>query len=120
MRWWRRLQRILGQDRIRLPRRPLQPIDLVVGDRLQIGLEVWRVSGARTVSAASCERKFDLVLASACGSTARLITTPSAGEVRPWTWILVRGGDRLEIPPEMIITFPSGLVRTQYKERTRS
>jgi len=120
MKWWRRLQRILGQDRIRLPRRPLQPIDLVVGDRLQIGLEVWRVSGVRTVSAANCERMFDLVKGIARESTARLITTLSTGGVRPWTWLLVRRGDRLEIPPEMIIAFPSGLVRTQHKERTRS
>lgn len=114
MRLWRRLQRILGQDRIRLPRRPLQPIDLVVGDRLQIGLDVWRVIGVRTGSAAGCGRSINLVLESARGLTARLITTHSAGGVHPWTWLLVRGRNRIEIPPEMIIAFPSGR-RTERK-----
>jgi len=119
MRWVRRLQRIFGQDRIRLPRRPLQPADLVVGDRLQIGFKVWRVRGIRPVPTASCEWSLDLVSTSACASNARLITTASAGGDHPWTWVLTGGEDRIEIPPEMIIVFPSGLPRMQLKERTR-
>lgn len=40
---WRRLGRLWGQSRIRLPRPGLDAAQLGVGDRLQIGGELWRV-----------------------------------------------------------------------------
>lgn len=104
----RRLARILGQDRIRLPRRPLRPTDIAIGDRLQIGLEIWCVSGAETASTAGDNRCFELASESASELTARLIATGSPNGGHPRIWLLVRGGDRLEVPPEMIVAYPSG------------
>lgn len=41
----RRLVRLWGQSRIRLPRCPPGPEEIGAGDRLQIGSRVWRVEG---------------------------------------------------------------------------
>ncbi len=115
MSWWRRLLRIIDQNRIRLPRRPLRPTDITVGDRLQIGLEIWRVKKAWTASAACGEGSFELVSRGAWKLTARLSVTVSPGGDHLRSWRLFTGGNQVEIPPEMIIAFPTG----RPTERTR-
>lgn len=101
MRLWRRLRRILDQDRIRLPRRPLRPADLGIGDRLVIGSESWRVRGP-LVDGGS---RIELVAERAVVRRAQLeIEAPTAGGRRS-RWVLVRGSDRIEVPDREITHF---------------
>ena len=108
MRWWRRVLRILDLDRIRLPRRPLELRDIRPGDRLQIGLELWRVCRAWAPSGSQIG-SFALEAEEASVRTALLLAHDASCGVRGSTWTLIKGGDRLEVPGEMIVVFSSGL-----------
>jgi len=117
--WWRRLMRILEQDRIRLPKRQLEPHDIRPGDRLHIGQELWRVSEARPPFG-SRGGWFALMAEEASVPTARLYPPDASDGSRCPTWLLIKGGQRLEVPGEMIVSFPSGLAESYSKGRTHS
>jgi len=108
MRWWRRVLRILDLDRIRLPRRPLELRDIRPGDRLQIGLELWRVCRTRAPSGSRIG-SFALEAEEASVMTALLIAHDASGGIRGSRWTLIKGADRFEVPGEMIVVFPTGL-----------
>jgi hypothetical protein len=91
---WRRLARLLGRSRIRLPRRPPAPGDLRDGDRLQIGPAVWVIRGSLPLPGGS--RAFHLEAAGEESADARRALLLTA-ETAPWT--LVRGDRRVELPP---------------------
>jgi hypothetical protein len=105
--WWRRLLRVLGQDRIRLPKRPLAPPDIHPGHRLQIGDELWRV-GAIKPPASDATEAFLLLAVRASTATAVLFAPATAAGAAWSPWTLIKGRDRLEVPAEMIVVFPSG------------
>lgn len=114
MNWWRRFLRILDQDRIRLPKRPLVPAEIRLGDRLQIGHEVWTVFRARQ-SSEGLSDSFELIAEEASVPVARLFA-PEASEGTPRPlWLLIKGAVRLEVPGEMIVAFPCGLVASNNK-----
>lgn len=115
----RRLLRILRQDRIRLPRRPLVPCDLRPGDRLQIGLEIWRVSRAWPPSGFR-EGRFALTAEEASVPAAELAAPDAGRGARSSAWVLIKGGDSVEVPVEMIVVFPSGPVTSHRMKGSRS
>lgn len=100
--------RIFEQDRIRLPRRGLEPRDIRPGDRLQIGSELWRVSQAWP-AAGSRGGSFTLAAEKAATPIALLIAPDVSLGARFASWILVRDGQPLEVPGGMIVAYPSGL-----------
>jgi len=106
---FRRLLRILGQDRIRLPRRSVEPHDIRPGDRLQIGQEVWRVCRAWPPSG-TLAGSFALTAEEASAPAARLFGPGGFGDAQSSSWLLIKGGEWLEVPGEMIVVFPSRLV----------
>ncbi len=116
---WRRLCRILDQDRIRLPIGPRAPSVIRSGDRLQIGLEIWRVCRTWTPSGSRIE-SFVLQAEEASVRTALLVAPGAIGGFRDSTWTLIKGHERLEVPGEMIVAFPSGLVTSHSDGRRRS
>ena len=106
-----RLLRLLDQDRIRLPRRALEPPDIRPGDRLQIGQEIWRV-GEGWPSSGPRSGPFALTAEEASAPAAVLFTPGVTDGLRFQTWLLIKGGDRLEVPNEMIVHFRCGLSMT--------
>jgi hypothetical protein len=91
----RRWFRIIGQSRIRLPRRPLDPRELGEGDRIQIESAVWRIRGR-------------LLLLS--GDWAFLLEPVSglpAPADRPGPWTLIRDGQRFEVPVGCLVIYPA-------------
>lgn len=102
-----RLLRILDEGRIRLPGRKLDIRDIRPADRLQIGSEVWRVSEGWPPSGAG-GGPLALTAEEATAPTALLFAPGACSGCRPQVWLLIRGGDRLEVPGEMIVHFPSG------------
>jgi hypothetical protein len=111
-----RLLRLLEQDRIQLPRRALEPRDIRPGDRLQIGQETWWVGEGRS-SSDPAGAWFALTAEAASAPAAVLCAPgPSKGR-RSRMWLLIRGGDRFEVPGEMIVHFPSGARTTLGAER---
>ena len=110
--------RILVQDRIRLPKRRLEPRDIRPGDRLQIGQELWRVCRAWARSGPE-GGSFALVAEEAAVPTALLYPPDAFDGSRCPTWLLIKGRDRLEVPGEMIVSFPSGLAAS-YSEGRKS
>lgn len=107
----RRLLRLLDQDRIRLPKRLLEPRDIRPGDRLQIGQEIWRV-GEGWASPGPVGGSFALTAEEASAPTARLFA-PGVSDGR-WfrTWLLIKGSEWTEVPGEMIVHFPCGLTES--------
>ncbi len=103
----RRLLRIFGQHRIRLPRRPVEPHDIRPGDRLQIGHEVWRVCRTWPPSGLLAG-SFALTAEEASAPVARLFTPDGSSRTHDSSWLLIKGGDRFDVPPEMIVAFPAG------------
>ena len=112
-----RLLRLLEQDRIELPRRELEPRDIRTGDRLQIGQETWRVGEARSSAHAIDGRAFALIADRASAPVAILMAELSTDGNRIDGWVLIREGNRLEVPGEMIVRFPSGAWTTPGSER---
>lgn len=111
-----RLLRLLERDRIRLPRRALEPRDIRPGDRLQIGREIWR-AGEGWRSPGPVGGSFVLTAEEAPVPVA-LLVAPGVSDGRfNQTWLLIKGRDRLEVPGEMIIHYPSGLSMTPGEER---
>jgi hypothetical protein len=108
--WWRRLVRMLGQARIRLPRRELAPEDLRPGDWLQIGGEVWRVSGCEPPP--GDRRTFYLTAVRASAPWARLLAAGSRGVV----WTLIKDRHPIEVPGGSMTLFPSGKRSPEEKE----
>jgi len=102
-----RLLRLLDQERIRLPRRVLEPRDIRPGDRLQIGREIWRVGEGRP-SPGPVVGSFVLTAEEASAPAAVLFAPGDSDGLRLPTWLLIKGSDRIELPGEMIIHFPSG------------
>ena len=100
--------RIFEQDRIHLPRRGLEPRDIRPDDRLQIGHEFWRVRQAWP-AAGSRGGSFTLAAEKAATPVALLIAPDVSPGARFASWILVKDGQPLVVPGEMIIAYPSGL-----------
>jgi len=113
-----RLLRLLDQDRIRLPKRALEPRDIRPGDRLQIGREIWRVVEGRP-SPGPVGGSFVLTAEEASAPAAVLFAPGDSDGLRLPTWLLIKGSDRIEVPREMIVHFPSGLPTTPGNERRR-
>lgn len=113
-----RLLRLLDQDRIRLPRRTLEPRDIQPGDRLQIGREIWRVVEGRPLPG-PVGGSFVLTAEEASAPAAVLFAPGDSDGLRLPTWLLIKGSDRIELPGEMIVHFPSGLPTTPGNERRR-
>ncbi len=97
--FWKRLQRLLHEPRIRLPAPGLSPGALHPGDRLQIGSRLWRVETRQDAELAVA---FELTAAegSPCGARLR---------VSPGRWSLSSGaGGRspeLALDPASMILF---------------
>lgn len=108
--------RILEQDRIRLPKRQMEPHDIRPGDRLQIGQELWRVCQAWP-SSGDLSGSFALMAEEASVPTAHLFSPDASNGSRCPTWLLIKGGQRLEVPAEMIVAFPSGLAASYSEGR---
>jgi hypothetical protein len=111
-----RLLRLLDQDRIRLPRRTLEPRDIRSGDRLQIGQEIWRVGEGRP-SPGPVGGSFVLTAEEASAPTAVLFAPGASDGFWFQAWLLIKGCDRIGVPGEMIIHFPAGLPTTLGDER---
>jgi hypothetical protein len=114
-----RLLRLLEQDRIRLPRRALAARDIRPGDRLQIGQEIWRVDVGRPPPG-PVGGSFVLTAEEASAPAAVLFTSAGSDGLRFETWLLIKGSDRVEVPEEMIVHYPSGLSMTPGDERRGS
>lgn len=69
----RRLVRLWGQSRIRLPRRPPGPEEIEPGDRLQIGSVVWRVQERRLLETGGWMFRLEAVGAHPAEREARLV-----------------------------------------------
>jgi len=99
-RLWRRLERLLDQSRIVLPRRALTSQDLRPGDRLQIGPAVFRVQGSLLLSSGPLAFRL------------RDLERAETGPVRllefKGSWTLVRGGGRVEVPVDCVTHYPAG------------
>lgn len=111
----RRIERLFGQSRIRLPRRRPAAEDLTDGDRVQIGAAVWRVRGGLCLWSGS----WAFLVESVDGDgetpgaprTARLLIPPSASSPAspaPRDWTLIKGGEMSRVPVECVVVFPSG------------
>ncbi len=99
-----RLLRLLNQDRIRLPRRTLEPRDIRPGDRLQIGNEFWRV-GRAWPATGSRGGSFTLGEEEAAAPAAPLIAPGVSNGVQSEPWLLIKGGQPLEVSGEMIVAY---------------
>ena len=117
----RRLVRLWGQSRIRLPRRPAGPEEIGPGDRLQIGSAVWRVQGRlrlgaregggwmfrlEAVGEVPGEREARLVVPR-CAVHPSLARGRGAGG--EGSWLLIRGGGEEPVPPECVVVFSPAL-----------
>ena len=113
-----RMLRLLDQDRIRLPRRTLEPRDIRPGDQLQIGQETWRVGEGRP-SVGPQSGPIDLTAEEASAPVAVLFAPGDSDGFRFQMWLLIKGSERIEVPGEMIIHFPSGPPTNPGDERRR-
>jgi len=109
----RRVSRLLGQSRIRLPRRP--PERLAQGDRLQLGAAVWRVRGGLLLASGSWAYRLEAVeVVPGERRTARLLVPAVADEVGEpvfWTFLFCSQGEkeeRVRVPAEGVVVFPAG------------
>jgi hypothetical protein len=97
-RLWRRLERLMDQSRIALPRRALASRDLRPGDRLQIGPALFRVQGSLLLNSGPLAFRLED------------LEGPETGPVRllemQGTWTLLRGGGRLEVPVDCVVHYP--------------
>ena len=115
----RRVSRLIGQSRIRLPRRP--PERLAKGDRLQLGAAVWRVRGGLLLASGSWVYRLEALdeIDPVPGErrTARLIVPavsgegPEGGEAVFWTFLFSSRGEkeeRVRVPADGVMVFPVG------------
>ena len=100
---WQRLSRILGQSRIRLPRRPPAPEELGKGERIQIGSAVWRIGG-RLLLSGGWAFLLEPVAGLPAGTPDARLLAP-AGPPGPWT--LIRDGQRFEVPVGCLVIYPA-------------
>lgn len=104
-RLWRRLLRLRGQSRIRLPRRFLLPEDLAKGDRLQIGERTYRVRGLVLLASGPLAFSLeDLDGGPERRRPVRLLASPGS----PGPWTLVLGDSRVDLPVDCVIRYPAG------------
>ena len=96
----RRLVRLWGQSRIRLPRRPLVPEDIGPGDRLQIGSVVWRVEGRLRLETGGWMFRLEAAGEVPGEREARLVREGGM-------WVLVHGGARQPFPADCLVRFPA-------------
>src|SRR5262249_54905474 len=105
----RRVERLLGQSRIRLPRRRPAAEDLENGDRVQIGAAVWRVRGGLFLWSGSWAFLVESVAeGNGTPRTARLLIPESSSSPTPRDWVLIKGDERSRVPVECVVVFPSG------------
>jgi hypothetical protein len=101
----RRLIRLWGQSRIRLPRRPPGPEEIGPGDRLQIGSAVWRIRGRLRLESGEWMFRLEAVGEVPGEGKARLV----AGQ--PWRLFrFVHNGAERLLPPGCVIVFPASRV----------
>lgn len=96
----RRLIRLWGQSRIRLPRRPPDPGEIGPGDRLQIGSAVWRVQGRLRLESGGWMFRLEAVGEVPGERKARLLAKGPEGE-----WRLAHNGAERPLPPGCIVLF---------------
>ena len=103
----RRLVRLWGQSRIRLPRRPAGPEEIGPGDRLQIGSAVWRVRGRLLLDVGrggGWMFRLEAVGEVPGEREARLVIPRPGGE---GAWLFVQEGREQRLPPECVVLFPA-------------
>jgi hypothetical protein len=105
----RRVERLFGQSRIRLPHRRPAAEDLETGDRVQIGAVVWQVRGGLALWSGSWAFLVEALEAgpevSGAPRTARLLV-PISPAAQDWT--LVHNGEPRQVPMECMVVFPAG------------
>lgn len=112
----RRLGRLWGQSRIRLPRRPAGPEEIGPGDRLQIGSAVWRVQGRLRLATGGWMFRLEALSAVPGEREARLVVPHprslsherERGE-QQGSWLLVHDGSEQHLPPECVVVFSPAL-----------
>lgn len=102
----RRLVRLWGQSRIRLPRRPPGPEEIGPGDRLQIGSRVWRVQGRLLLESGGWMFRLEAMGEVPEERGARL-RIPGEGQGTRSNWRLVHNGTEQLLPPGCVIVFPA-------------
>jgi len=108
----RRLARLWGQSRIRLPRRPAGPEGIGPGDRLQIGAAVWRVRGRLRLATGGWMFRLEAVSEVPGNREARLVV--SGGETGgEGHWRLVVDGAERPLPPECVVVFGGRFLTNQ-------
>jgi hypothetical protein len=122
----RRLIRLWGQSRIRLPRRPAGPEEIGPGDRLQIGSAVWRVQGRLRLATGGWMFRLEAVSEVPGEREARLVVprprlfspdvfafhpspTCGRGAGSEGSWLLIHGGAEELLPPECVVVFSQTL-----------
>lgn len=101
-RLFRRFFQIIGQSRIRLPRRPPEPEELGKGDRIQIESAVWRIRGRLLLLSGDWAFLLEPVSGLPEGTpTARLL----APAMRTGPWTLIRDGQRFEMPVGCLVVY---------------
>lgn len=95
----RRLIRLWGQSRIRLPRPSLRPEKIEAGDRLQIGSVLWRVGGRLPLPSGGWMFRLEgLGEVPAERRAARLV-------VGGGSWLLVLDGEERVLPPDCVVLY---------------
>ena len=97
----RRLVRLWGQSRIRLPKPPPGPGEIGPGDRLQIGSAVWRVRGRLRLAGGGWMFRLEAVSEVPGEREARLV----AGKEGAWR-LVVDGAER-PLPAGSVAVFPA-------------
>ena len=103
----RRLLRLWGQSRIRLPRGPVGPEEIGPGDRLQIVSAVWRVRGRlRLDDRGGGGWMFRLeAVGEVPGEREARLMVPGTGAEGAWR-LVVDGAERL-LPSGSVVVFPA-------------
>lgn len=107
----RRLARLWGQSRIRLPRRPAGPEEIGPGDRLQIGAAVWRVEGRLRLDVRGGGGwMFRLeAVGEVPGEREARLVVPRPRPHLPGSWFLIVDGSERPVPPDCVVVFSPAL-----------